>query len=315
MRAPARSCRFSDGGLARPQMRHWRNLRHPVQLIGSRPSSGPSGRRDSRMAAPAPGSQREIRRRNLSRVLYSVAEHGPSSRASAAARLGLTRTAVSTLVDELLRGGLLTEQGPESSGGGPGRPGTALALTAAAPAGWGPRSRRPLGRVRHRSARTGTRTHPGGIPEPRQQLRGSAQPTGGAGGRSGERRPRGGTAALRPLCGSPRPGRTGDVDRRARPQPRLARHRRRPSTRECGPRREGRHSGRGSRALGEGSRAGGPPAGAHRRQRGQPGGTGGAVAGRRPGTARFRPCLRRGRNRCRRRPRRRTAVRHTRIRG
>ena len=89
------------------------------------------------MAAPAPGSQREIRRRNLSRVLYSVAEHGPSSRASAAARLGLTRTAVSTLVDELLRGGLLTEQGPESSGGGPGRPGTALALTDSGPCGLG----------------------------------------------------------------------------------------------------------------------------------------------------------------------------------
>ncbi|WP_326686047.1 ROK family transcriptional regulator [Streptomyces sp. NBC_01795] len=89
------------------------------------------------MAVPAPGSQREIRRRNLSRVLYAVAEHGPSSRASAAARLGLTRTAVSTLVDELLRGGLLTEQGPESSGGGPGRPGTALALADSGPCGLG----------------------------------------------------------------------------------------------------------------------------------------------------------------------------------
>ncbi|GAA2616897.1 ROK family transcriptional regulator [Streptomyces axinellae] len=89
------------------------------------------------MAVPAPGSQREIRRRNLSRVLYSVAEHGPSSRASAAARLGLTRTAVSTLVDELLRGGLLAEQGPESPGGGPGRPGTALALTDSGPCGLG----------------------------------------------------------------------------------------------------------------------------------------------------------------------------------
>ncbi|MFE0760220.1 ROK family protein [Streptomyces smyrnaeus] len=89
------------------------------------------------MAAQAPSSQREIRRRNLSRVLYAVAEQGPSSRAAVAARLGLTRTAVSTLVDELLRGGLLTEQGPTPTGGGPGRPGTALALTDSGPCGLG----------------------------------------------------------------------------------------------------------------------------------------------------------------------------------
>ncbi|MBO8189621.1 ROK family transcriptional regulator [Streptomyces spirodelae] len=89
------------------------------------------------MAASAPSSQREIRRRNLSRVLYAVAEPGPSSRAAVATRLGLTRTAVSTLVDELLRGGLLTEQGPTPPDGGPGRPGTALALTDSGPCGLG----------------------------------------------------------------------------------------------------------------------------------------------------------------------------------
>ncbi|MFI8848947.1 ROK family protein [Streptomyces sp. NPDC053499] len=89
------------------------------------------------MAASAPSSQREIRRHNLSRVLYAVAERGPSSRAAVAARLGLTRTAVSTLVDELLRGGLLTEQGPTPPDGGPGRPGTALALTDSGPCGLG----------------------------------------------------------------------------------------------------------------------------------------------------------------------------------
>ncbi|OEV22778.1 ROK family protein, partial [Streptomyces nanshensis] len=70
---------------------------------------------------------------NLSRVLYAVAQQGPSSRAAVATRLGLTRTAVSTLVDELLRGGLLTEQGPTPAAGGPGRPGTALALTDSGP--------------------------------------------------------------------------------------------------------------------------------------------------------------------------------------
>ncbi|MGI5347259.1 ROK family protein [Streptomyces sp. CA-250714] len=89
------------------------------------------------MAAQPPSSQREIRRRNLSRVLYAVAEQGPSSRAAVAARLGLTRTAVSTLVDELLRSGLLTEQGPTPPDGGPGRPGTALALTDSGPCGLG----------------------------------------------------------------------------------------------------------------------------------------------------------------------------------
>ncbi|MGP3977615.1 ROK family protein [Streptomyces sp. 8N114] len=89
------------------------------------------------MAAQALSSQREIRRRNLSRVLYAVAEQGPSSRAAVAARLGLTRTAVSTLVDELLGSGLLTEQGPTPPDGGPGRPGTALALTDRGPCGLG----------------------------------------------------------------------------------------------------------------------------------------------------------------------------------
>ncbi|SES02795.1 ROK family transcriptional regulator [Streptomyces qinglanensis] len=89
------------------------------------------------MAAQTPGPQREIRRRNLSRVLYAVAQQGPSSRAAVATRLGLTRTAVSTLVDELLRGGLLTEQGPAPAAGGPGRPGTALALPDSGPCGLG----------------------------------------------------------------------------------------------------------------------------------------------------------------------------------
>lgn len=86
------------------------------------------------------GPQREMRRRNLSRVLHAVAARGPCSRATVATHLGLTRTAVSTLVDELLRGGLLREQGttpPGGSGGGPGRPGTALALPGSGPCGLG----------------------------------------------------------------------------------------------------------------------------------------------------------------------------------
>ncbi|MZE80443.1 MarR family transcriptional regulator, partial [Streptomyces sp. SID5475] len=48
-----------------------------------------------------------MRQRNLSLVLHTVAAHGPVSRAGVASRIGLTRAAVSTLVDELARAGLL----------------------------------------------------------------------------------------------------------------------------------------------------------------------------------------------------------------
>ncbi|GGO41560.1 xylose repressor [Streptomyces daqingensis] len=88
------------------------------------------------MAIPAPSSQREMRRRNLSRVLHAVAEAGQVSRAAVAARIGLTRASVSTLVEELLRAGFLVELGPGRSGG-VGRPGNALALTDLGPCGLG----------------------------------------------------------------------------------------------------------------------------------------------------------------------------------
>ncbi|GAA2423529.1 ROK family transcriptional regulator [Streptomyces macrosporus] len=88
------------------------------------------------MAAPAPTTQQEMRRRNLARVLHAVADGGPLSRAAVATRIGLTRTAVSTLVDELLGAGLLVELGPGRSGT-PGRPGTALALSDRGPCGIG----------------------------------------------------------------------------------------------------------------------------------------------------------------------------------
>ncbi|MFC4495157.1 ROK family protein [Streptomyces ovatisporus] len=88
------------------------------------------------MAIPAPSSQREMRQRNLSRVLYAVAGAGHVSRATVAARIGLTRASVSTLVEELLRAGFLVELGPGRSGG-VGRPGNALALTDLGPCGIG----------------------------------------------------------------------------------------------------------------------------------------------------------------------------------
>ncbi|MGP3922176.1 ROK family protein [Streptomyces sp. 8N616] len=88
------------------------------------------------MAAPAPQTQHGIRQRNLSLVLHAVAVHGPLSRAGVAGRIGLTRAAVSTLVDELTRAGLLVELG-RTRPGTVGRPGSALALSDRGPAGLG----------------------------------------------------------------------------------------------------------------------------------------------------------------------------------
>lgn len=81
-------------------------------------------------------TQKGMRRRNLSRVMHAVASQGTLSRASVASRIGLTRAAVSTLVDELIRAGLLEELGPERPGR-VGRPGSALAVSARGPAGIG----------------------------------------------------------------------------------------------------------------------------------------------------------------------------------
>ncbi|WP_406166026.1 ROK family protein [Streptomyces sp. NBC_00996] len=83
-----------------------------------------------------PDTQQGMRRRNLSRVMHTVKAEGPLSRAAVASRIGLTRAAVSTLVDELIRSGLLEELGPERPGR-VGRPGSALAVSGQGPAGIG----------------------------------------------------------------------------------------------------------------------------------------------------------------------------------
>ncbi|GHJ42193.1 ROK family transcriptional regulator [Streptomyces sp. TS71-3] len=83
-----------------------------------------------------PDTQQGMRRRNLSRVMHTIAADGPMSRAAVASRIGLTRAAVSTLVDELVRAGLLEELGPERPGR-VGRPGSALAVSGSGPAGVG----------------------------------------------------------------------------------------------------------------------------------------------------------------------------------
>ncbi|CAM5704057.1 hypothetical protein SGLAM104S_07678 [Streptomyces glaucescens] len=69
-----------------------------------------------------PDTQQGMRRRNLARVMHTVRAEGPLSRAAVSSRIGLTRAAVSTLVDELIRSGLLRELGPERPGR-VGRPG------------------------------------------------------------------------------------------------------------------------------------------------------------------------------------------------
>jgi predicted NBD/HSP70 family sugar kinase len=94
---------------------------------------------DAHPAGPGralPDTQQGMRRRNLARVMHTVSAEGPLSRAAVASRIGLTRAAVSTLVDELIRSGLLEELGPERPGR-VGRPGSALAVSAHGPAGIG----------------------------------------------------------------------------------------------------------------------------------------------------------------------------------
>lgn len=119
-----------------------------------------------------PDTQQGMRRRNLARVMHTVSAEGPLSRAAVASRIGLTRAAVSTLVDELIRTGLLEELGPERPGR-VGRPGSALAVSARGPAGLGAEvgvdhlaacAVDLRGRVRARAVRYGT--HRGRSPEP-----------------------------------------------------------------------------------------------------------------------------------------------------
>ncbi|MFB7370779.1 ROK family protein [Streptomyces sp. NPDC056222] len=77
-----------------------------------------------------------VRRHNLSLVLRTVHEAGETTRAAVAARVGLTRAAVSSLVEHLLDQGFLMESGKTFSGQA-GRPGTVLKAADTGPAGLG----------------------------------------------------------------------------------------------------------------------------------------------------------------------------------
>nr|BEK71164.1 ROK family transcriptional regulator [Kitasatospora purpeofusca] len=94
------------------------------------------GRAANRRAEYGPASQQDMRRQNLAVVLGAVAAHSPLSRADVAGRVGLTRAAVSSLVDELIGRGAVTEAAA-TAGGRVGRPGRALALCDEGPAGLG----------------------------------------------------------------------------------------------------------------------------------------------------------------------------------
>ncbi|MGW6416582.1 ROK family protein [Streptomyces sp. NPDC055055] len=77
-----------------------------------------------------------VRRHNLSLVLRTVHEAGETTRAAVAARVGLTRPAVSSLVEQLLDLGFLVESGKTFSGQA-GRPGTVLKPAGTGAAGLG----------------------------------------------------------------------------------------------------------------------------------------------------------------------------------
>lgn len=82
-----------------------------------------------------PAGQHTVRRHNLALVLGEVAGPEPLSRAGVAARTGLTRGTVSSLVEELIAAGLVTELA--AARGGPGRPASPLRLDPRGPAGLG----------------------------------------------------------------------------------------------------------------------------------------------------------------------------------
>ena len=78
----------------------------------------------------SPARQDALRHHNLALVLQCIAAREPVSRARIAATTSLTKTTVSSLVDDLVAARLVTELGPDARGE-IGRPGSALALNRA----------------------------------------------------------------------------------------------------------------------------------------------------------------------------------------
>ncbi|MFC5059405.1 ROK family transcriptional regulator [Saccharothrix xinjiangensis] len=88
------------------------------------------------MSRPRPASQHTVRRHNSALVLDSIMQAPGSSRAAVAARTGLTKATVSSLVDRMIGAGLVAE-GEAQARTGPGRRGTALHLSPTGPHGLG----------------------------------------------------------------------------------------------------------------------------------------------------------------------------------
>ncbi|PRX45172.1 putative NBD/HSP70 family sugar kinase [Prauserella shujinwangii] len=88
------------------------------------------------MTQPRPAGQHTVRRHNSALVLAAVAESPGISRAGVAARTGLTKATVSSLVDRLIGASLVHDAGPERRPG-PGRRGTSLSLCPSGPHGLG----------------------------------------------------------------------------------------------------------------------------------------------------------------------------------
>jgi predicted NBD/HSP70 family sugar kinase len=84
----------------------------------------------------APAGQHTVRRHNSALVLGAIADSPGISRAGIAARTGLTKATVSSLVERMAAAGLVTDGEPVRRRG-PGRRGTALALAPAGPRGLG----------------------------------------------------------------------------------------------------------------------------------------------------------------------------------
>lgn len=83
----------------------------------------------------APARHQLLKRHNLAFVLREIASRAGQSRAQLAARTGLTKATVSTLVDALLDFDLVVERDPER--GLIGRPGSPISLNSQGPAGLG----------------------------------------------------------------------------------------------------------------------------------------------------------------------------------
>ncbi|MFD8121819.1 ROK family protein [Streptomyces albidoflavus] len=104
--------------------------RRPVPGAAGAVRAESTGRRPGRTDAPG------VRRLNLSRVARAVHDEAEITRAAVAERLGLTRAAVSSLVEQLMAAGFVAESGKTFSGQA-GRPGTALTMARTGHAGLG----------------------------------------------------------------------------------------------------------------------------------------------------------------------------------